>query len=653
MSSELTAEENLTQVADALDCHRSSDKVRTALSNLPPTKQWLLILDNADSLNPLEAYQRYLPTGNRGAIIMTSRNPQCGWLAVPGGHEELDNLSEAHCVELFRKASQYARQPPATEDDAVTLVKELGYHTLAVLHAASYISSSHCTTAEYLESWQKSRRKILASSGETSTSSDNVHATFEASMEFLESSQVEVPRRKCQDALQLLQILSMFHYESIPLDILTDACRGAKKALKTPKTRLKDTSSLTSWHVSQIPELFLAEIEDAKHRMTEAVTLLESLALASMDASVGPHVWKSVSMHPLIHGWTRSRQIKNCKNSLRMNECIVALARFANRSSWAPYHSRFGAHLRPLIELDEHLVAHAAKSRRILQMCVQIAFTYHRVGLFRDMHELTSQIFHRMGLQYDKPTRELRHFYVVCATAISAGGRPGERSKVVQVYEAIVRQDERLRGETEGRRLQRIRWLGAAYLENDQAQGAVTLFRKQVKVLQKHGKGGPKLRRVQQDLAIALSQNDEAEEALELFEEIAKAEEGLDMEERPSQLRPQHALAVAYLETGQTNEAMTRLEESVRRHVRFFGENHDYTAIAQRWLAVAYLRKGMLVEAIDLLERVVAVRGALYDEGDPRKEIPQKMLPEACGERDGSSLSPGKRLWEGSQRIHV
>ena len=55
---------------------RAAESVSEALQVLAATKQsWLLILDNAD--DPNIDYQLYLPSGTHGAVIITSRIPEC------------------------------------------------------------------------------------------------------------------------------------------------------------------------------------------------------------------------------------------------------------------------------------------------------------------------------------------------------------------------------------------------------------------------------------------------------------------------------------------------------------------------------------------------------------------------------------------------
>jgi hypothetical protein len=54
------------------------DSVKRRLANI--SQAWLLVFDNAD--DPKLGLAPYFPAGNRGDVIITSRNPQCQYYIV-------------------------------------------------------------------------------------------------------------------------------------------------------------------------------------------------------------------------------------------------------------------------------------------------------------------------------------------------------------------------------------------------------------------------------------------------------------------------------------------------------------------------------------------------------------------------------------------
>lgn len=559
---------------------------------------------------------------------MTSRNPDCGFLATTSDHEGLDGLEEPECVQLLRQTAQLSEVASDTEDYAVavTLVQHLGHHTLAILQAGSYIFSTHCSISEYLDFFRTNRQRLLAKSrGQGQSRYDTVYATFGASMEFLESLETGISEETRRDALQLLEVLSTFHYTSMPLDILMDAWEGAKKAQNTSEELKMHSDKLTAWHVARIPYFISPKTNDVKLRITDAVARLESLALVKADRP--GRVWRSVSMHPLVHGWAGDRQSQQQrKDALRMTECIVALSHTVLKS-WRPYHHQLTPHLKRLVELDVDLVNDAAQCICVLQICVHIAWLYHQIDLNRDMYKLTSRIFQRLGLDDQNPTVELRGLYRVFAVAVEEGSRPAQ---AIRTFQAIERLDKRTLGNkyTLGR-LGNMRELGIAYNTNGRTKDAVALLRVVFKALQGLGAEDGELLKAQHSLALALKYDGQTKEAIMLLEKVVMIRQRLLSEDNGARLASQQLLATAYLQDGQIAEATCQLEDLARIYAQTLGEEHPHTAVTQGSLALAYRKAGRFSEAIALHEQVVNTETLLLGEEHPGLATSQYNLASA------------------------
>lgn len=615
VSTRTSAEESYSEIAEALGCAKTVDAVRKTLSNLPPTSRWLLILDNAD--DPHRDYQAYFPSGNRGAILMTSRNSHCGVLATTSGREELDSLEEHECVLLLQQTARLSEVAYESEDYefAVTLVQHLGHHTLAILQAGSYIATTHCSISEYLDFLRTNRQRLLENSRSQGQSRyDTVYATFGASIEFLESQETASSEEMRRDALQLLEVLSTFHYTSMPLDILMDAWEGAKEARKTSEEFGTYSQQLTAWHVARVPYFISPESNDVKLRITDAVGRLESLALVKTDRP--GRIWRSVTMHPLVHGWAGDRKSQQArKEALRMAECIVALSNFVF-GTWRPYYPQFAPHLKRLVELDVELADDAAQCRSVLQVCVRIAYTFEYMHLNKDMYEFTCRVFRRLDLDDQKPTVELRELYYVFAMAIDQQrNRPAQ---AVRAFQAIARLDKGTLPKNDWDRLKNIRSLGMAYIEDRQTKKAVALSRDVVKALQGLGAEDRAVLSAQHTLAMALYHDGQNTEAIMWLEKVVMVRQRLLSEDNRDRLTSQQVLASAYLKDGQIAEATRRLEEVARIYAQTLGEEHPKTVGTHAWLADAYLQAGRFSEAIELYERVVNSYALVLDETHSR-----------------------------------
>jgi hypothetical protein len=114
-------------IAKALNSSaETTEEVLHVLASM--TNRWLLILDNAD--DPHFDYASIIPSGNRGAIIMTSRIPQCQQYSTIAP-EVLETLDRTHSVQLLLKAARVPEVSWSTHTvHAEEIINLLSAHTL-------------------------------------------------------------------------------------------------------------------------------------------------------------------------------------------------------------------------------------------------------------------------------------------------------------------------------------------------------------------------------------------------------------------------------------------------------------------------------------------------------------------------------------------
>ena len=299
------------------------EEVKTWLANV--RHSWLLIIDNAD--NPSIDYAAFFPSGNKGNIILTTRNSQCRDHATIG-FEDLDHLDLQDATSLLFNATGIAESLRGDKTKAAEkIVQDLGFHTLAIIQAGAFIKLRFCSFEEYPNLLKKQEEQILKYHPKQAQSTNgSVFATFEISATHLESSQDQ----SCTDALSLLQILGFFHFEEIPELMFS---RARKEALSirekigrgVPMDKINDLSGL---QVSRLP-LFMMQggniaTESLPWRWREALNLLESYSIIKFS---GTGETLSFSMHPLAHKWTRIRhELAARKEGWRKAGSIIALS---------------------------------------------------------------------------------------------------------------------------------------------------------------------------------------------------------------------------------------------------------------------------------------------------------------------------------------
>ncbi|KAK0437119.1 uncharacterized protein EV420DRAFT_1226415, partial [Desarmillaria tabescens] len=120
--------------------------------------EWLLIYDNANH-SDIHLLQKYLPFGQRGNILITSRNPYLKYIT---NHKEIAvlqmNLEEAINLLLNTSGLNHSM----TNDTlANAIVIKLGFIPLAINLAGSSIHCHYYTISEYVKCFDKNRKNIL------------------------------------------------------------------------------------------------------------------------------------------------------------------------------------------------------------------------------------------------------------------------------------------------------------------------------------------------------------------------------------------------------------------------------------------------------------------------------------------------------------
>src|SRR5204862_2350670 len=105
--------------------------------------KWLLIFDNATDS---DSVREYIPQGNAGHILVTSRNANWRGLIKPLSVQAMK--SEEATAFLLNRTGQ------TDEANASELAKELGYLPLALEQAGAFIEATGSTLSHYMKLFQ-------------------------------------------------------------------------------------------------------------------------------------------------------------------------------------------------------------------------------------------------------------------------------------------------------------------------------------------------------------------------------------------------------------------------------------------------------------------------------------------------------------------
>lgn len=281
---------------------------------------WLMVFDNYDDVKNFDNIRQYLPEGEQGCILVTTRNTASDELADdPENVIELHGLAEYEATDLLLKQCR-AKQVSETElGDAKAIVQRLVYHALAITQAGSYIRQQKIRLDQFLEHYDAKLDRVLKHTPQLSQyrrslntaereTSLNVFTTWELS--FQQLTEIESGKLKGD----LLTLFAFFDCNDISEQLFNAYCKRAQilKNHSWPVACLTiclggkypDGQKLGGWNPNELV------LDGKKEWSTDHfVEVLKDLAQLSLLQSW----WRGVdnychfSLHPLVKDWIRLR----------------------------------------------------------------------------------------------------------------------------------------------------------------------------------------------------------------------------------------------------------------------------------------------------------------------------------------------------------
>ena len=265
-------------------------------------EEWLIVFDNADDLPP-DVVAKFIPPGNRGNILITSRNRSMRRLIASENVIEVNEMEEADAITLLLKASCLNTSVEHLQA-AKDIVASLGCMPLAVDQAGAYIEAGKCSINEYLRQFSSHRRTLMldATFRGAPDYDRTVYGTWDLSFNEIKkraSGQQSINAQAAKAAILILGICAFYHHSNIFDDIFQSAAEESgkyvidRKVIKLPHAFNSLDRTLLALHND-------GHWDDFLYR--QGVVVLLSFSLIKRDESL-----KMLSVHPLIHCWSRER----------------------------------------------------------------------------------------------------------------------------------------------------------------------------------------------------------------------------------------------------------------------------------------------------------------------------------------------------------
>ena len=120
-------------------------------------RPWLMVFDNYDRPNEFKDISTYIPQGQTGAILFTSRHADSERL---GTIIKLTQMTEGESLELILRQSKRERNEESSVE-GLKIVKKLGYLPLAIDQAGAYIRQRNLSLSRFMQHYEDRKEYVL------------------------------------------------------------------------------------------------------------------------------------------------------------------------------------------------------------------------------------------------------------------------------------------------------------------------------------------------------------------------------------------------------------------------------------------------------------------------------------------------------------
>ena len=557
--------------------------VRGFLTWLETQRSWLLILDNVEDI---ALARSYLPKGNQGRLLLTTRRQAVGG-AIRGISLNAMNEEEGGTF-LLKRAKRIAadllpEQIPARDMQSAThLSRVLGGLPLALDQAGGYIERKQCSLERYLLIYEQAHERLLAESGFPEDTTDynyTVATTWSLSFQ-------QVAQGHGQAATDLLRLCAFLAPDDIPVPMLE----------KIPASMAIDLFGPDLGQVSADP----VQLEE----------VLEALLKYSLMRREGNNLF----IHRLVQTVLRDGMIKE-ERSLWVERAIQLMNRFFpdpdDPANW-PLCQYLLAHALTCAEWAARAGIRTESSALLLS---RTGYFLNSQGSYRQAEPLYEQALEIrravLGEQHLDTARSLNNLAVLYQNQ----GRYEEAGPLCKRALAIRRE---ALGEQHPDTATSLSNLGEFYRSQGKYEEAELLFKQTLEIRravlgEQHRLTAWSLN----NLGEFYRSQGRYEEAELLYKQALKIRRTVFGEQHPDIAWSLNSLGLLYQSQGKYEEAERSYKEALAIWQTMLGEQHPDTAQSLNNLGELYRSQGRYEEAEPLLKMALAIWRAVIGEQHP------------------------------------
>ncbi|KAF8334572.1 P-loop containing nucleoside triphosphate hydrolase protein, partial [Amanita rubescens] len=228
-SSEKTVEIVLTQISSTNSTSPDGrPSARSALDWISQRPNFLMVYDGVDE--HYSVIGNFLPPGNGGNIIITSRNIGLKRSALKS--MEIHGMEDEDSISLLLKSAMLDDTDDDIYDLAQQLVSQLDGIPLAIDQAGAYMHSCGCGINGYLELYTRYKDKLMQDTPGFEGATDygtSTYGTWNISLKKMEEMAAKDSPQgsvEAQNAIKLLRIFAFINHANIPQELFKNAAEN-------------------------------------------------------------------------------------------------------------------------------------------------------------------------------------------------------------------------------------------------------------------------------------------------------------------------------------------------------------------------------------------------------------------------------------------
>lgn len=595
-SSASAIERGLLAISRNCAVEQSVEGIKRWFSN--KNRPWLLIFDNAD--DPQVDIAKFFPTGDRGAIIVTTRNPECRVHATVGS-SKLDRMALDEAITLLLRTIVATDPEDATfRNSAKHVVETLGCLALAIVHAGATIRRGVCTLNDYCTEYSRHRKQLLDRPlVQAATDYEHtVYSTWEVSIEKM----TKLSHEAAKYAIELLNFFSVLHFEGISEQILEKAWKHSK---------MNKPSAWVKAHILPILKQAGSDNWDPQP-FREAISLLSSFSLIHIDGTEN-----LISLHPLVHTWIRDRLQPAVQSRCYIMSMITLSTSLDMRLENVDglYTVNAQNHIDSCLRLcqRELWVEDDWSKERI-----SVASSFGRAFAISVRWKQARDILER-ALEYSE--RTMNEEYVdslYCTFCLGKIHRKlGERRKGTGLVQKAFTTAKNTLGPAHWQTRQFMRHYAGILLQDNRIQESTDLIEKLL-IIEKSLANQPigyNHSMIIYARALSLSANDQ--KAAELLEDTVMTLEESYGTDHVSSFYGKRQLLVTYKRLNRWQDAAELAQRILESSIKFYGTEHQLTLALRFDLAISYERLNRRQEGLRVLTEATNIARDTYGHNDP------------------------------------